>query len=383
MRRLKRVLPLIQRAEHRLNWKTVLLLYLITRIGLVIMLSSSWQGESLLCYTADCKSHWHNVNFVVEGKNPYIEWRKAGGYGLPIPLKAEHPPFLYLLMSTFVWLWKSVWSMRLIFFLFDFLNVYLIYKLTKFKNISSLLYIFAPSILRGLLFVEEELFVTFALASVYFFNKRNYSLSTIMLALIFNIKIFPIVLFPILLYLILKETKNFSTLIKQILIFTLTTAICHLFFFPDWYMAYESRALHYTLLGNFGVWNFLSTAYYLPLMLTAFILFYIFTYIKNLDIKTGYLLGSLIFISLYPRFSFDHFIFLIPLFLVWSRLNLSDIIFWIFLSIGVVIEFLGLPSIGIITSFQREIMGVLILIGFYLIIANHLKNKFRLSNKSH
>lgn len=359
-----------------LNWKSLIILYILSRLAIVLLFNYGvWNGESILCYTADCKSHWRNVVHVIEGRDPYEEWKKVGGFGLPIPLKAEQPPFLYILMSIFAWFWKSVWAMWFVFILFDFVNLILIYKLARFKKISVLLYIFAPSVIRGLIFFEEEIFVTFALASIYFFKNKKFYLSTIMLALIFNIKFFPIVLFPLLLILIQKKTNNFSILIKQILVFVLSTVFLHIVYFPNWYMFYESRTLHYTLLGKFGIWGLLPTTYY-PILLTfAFILFYIVFYFKNFDIRTGYLLGSLIFISLYPKFSLDHFIFLIPLFLVWTELNLLDVIFWILLSIGVIVEFLGLPTIGILNPFYQKLISILMIIGFYLAIANYLMSK--------
>jgi len=268
-------------------------------------------------------------------------------------------------------------------FLFDFLNLILIYKLARFKNTASLFYILAPSLFRGLLFVEDEILATFVLASIHFLGKKRYSLSTLMLALSFNHKFFPILLFPVLLLQmdifkrtnIIPKIKNYRRLLEQVSVFSLTTIFWHIFYFSDWYMFYDFRMFHYTITpgAGFGIWALFSRDYYSIFIGLAFILFYLFSYIKNLDIKTTYLLGSLIFISTYPRFSVDHLIFLIPLFLIWTRLNLMDTLLWIFLSITVILDFLALPTIGIFNQNYATYLLILVLLGFYLIILNRLR----------
>lgn len=387
MNKFKDIIERIEQSRY-LNWKTILVLYLITRIGIVILLGyGTWNGQSLLCYNADCKARWHNVELVVSGLNPYRVWRELGGYTTDIPEQTGWPPFFLILTSIFAFFWKSIWAMRLVFFLFDFLNLVLIYKLAKFRSIVSLFYILAPSLFRGLLFVEDEIFVTFLLASIYFFNKGRYSLSTLMLALSFNHKFFPIILFPVLLlgmnivkkteHSIIPKIVNYRRLIEQISIFILVTVFWHLFYFPDWYMFYDFRIFHYTIVPGvgFGIWALFSRKYYTIFFGSVLIMFYVYSYLKNLDIKTSYFLGSLLFFSTYPAFSVDHIIFLIPLFLIWTKLNFSEIFFWIFLTIGVSLEFLGLPTIGIISPFYRDFISILILIGFYLVIANGLRKK--------
>jgi len=124
-------------------------------------------------------------------------------------------------------------------FLFDFLNLILIYKLARFKNTASLFYILAPSLFRGLLFVEDEILATFVLASIHFLGKKRYSLSTLMLALSFNHKFFPILLFPVLLLQmdifkrtnIIPKIKNYRRLLEQISVFSLTTIFWPSFIF--------------------------------------------------------------------------------------------------------------------------------------------------------
>jgi|GEM_PF-3222004 len=370
-----------------LNWKVIILLYLITRISIVLLLNyGAWNDASMLCYASDCKQHWRNAQFVVDGINPYLVWKGIeGSPNLHLVLRADHPPFMYILLPSLVWIWRSVWAMLLLYFIFDFINLYLISNISKFKKIPALLYISAPSFFRGLIFAEDEIMcVAFALASIYFLRKNRYSLSTIMLALSFNLKFFPIILFPALLLSmsifkkfepgILPKKINYSRLVKQVGIFVLITAFFHSFFYPHWDIYYQYRAFHYTLASaGFGIWSILPIGYY-PLVLTsAFILFYLFSYIKNLDIKTTYLLGSLIFISTYPRFSVDHLIFLIPLFLIWTRLNLMDTLLWIFLSITVILDFLALPTIGIFNQNYATYLLILVLLGFYLIILNRLR----------
>ncbi|MEA3254264.1 MAG: hypothetical protein U9Q22_00330 [Candidatus Altiarchaeota archaeon] len=376
----------IEVIEKRINWKVILLLFLITRLCIVGVLHTEWNGESMLCYNADCKTRWHNVESVVDGLNPYLVWKELGGYGTDIPSQSCWPPFFFILTSVFAFFWKSIWAMRLMFFLFDFLNLFLIYRLARYKNTSSVLYLLAPSLFRGLLFVEDEVFVTFLLASIYFLTKERYLLSTVMLALSFNHKFFPIVLFPVLLMAmnvvrkrrqgILPEV-NYRGLLKHTGIFTLVTVFWHIFYFPDWYMFYEFRIFHYTITPGlgFGIWALLPRAYYTVFIGTAFVLFYIYCYLKKLDVKTGYLLGSLIFFSTYPRFSVDHLIFLVPLFLVWTRLGLVDILFWVFLSVTVCIDFLALPTIGLIDPVYGYLLLVLILLGFYAVIACNLRHR--------
>jgi len=379
---LKKAVKQIEECRY-INLKTILLLYLITRFFLVFLLAyAEWNGEDMLCYPVDCKQHWHNVEYVVDGLNPYKMWKHAGGYGLPIPLRADHPPLLYILLPAFAWFWKSIWAMMSVFFIFDLLNLLLIYRLAEFKKTSTLLYVFAPSIIRGLVFTEEEIFVTFVLASIYFLNKKRYALSTIMLALSFNIKFFPILLFPVLLLSMeaINKSKKFPRinsmrLMKQTTIFILVSLFCHLFFYPDWYMFYENRTFYWTLgQSNWAFWRFLPTTYYPLVLASTFILFYLYTYTKKLDIKTGYLLGSLLFISFYPKFSPDHLIFLIPLFLIWTRLNSLDIILWISLCIAASLAALSLPTIGL---FNRPLANDILFMTmiFFITIINGLRRE--------
>lgn len=375
-----------------LNWKVILLIYLLTRISLTLFLSfSAWNGSSLMCYAVDCKQHWRNTQIVVEGGNPYEMWEQApGSPDLPLLLRADHPPLLYVLMPLFVWIWKSIWAMFLIFFIFDFVSLYLVASLSEFKKTATLLYIIAPSIIRGLVFAETEIFtIAFILASVYFLNKKSYVVSTIFLSLAFNVQFFPVILFPILLMnagLLRKQEQGFlpervyiKKIVKYTLVFISISVLSHLFFFPKWKIFYEYRTNDYTLISSgSGIWKLLQLSpesYYLPVLLASMLFVYLYIYLKNPDTKTSYLLGALTFIVFYPRFSFDHFIILIPLFLVWSRLDMYEIIFWMLLSVGIMIEFLGLPTIGIITTLQRQVIGILILFGFYLVMLKYLKTK--------
>lgn len=382
---LKRLLQSIEGNKY-LNLKTILALYLITRILIVLVLNyGSWGGVDMLCYTVDCKFWMNNAQQVVNGFNPYQVWREAGGYATGIEDRADDLPVFFILISTFLWTWKSVWAVRLVFFIFDFINVYLIYRLAKFKRISVVLYILAPSILRGLLFPEDELLVTFALASIYFLSKRRYSLSTIMLVFWFNVDFYPIVFFPALLLnmdivkkienKVLPTITNYKRLAEQTVLFISAIVVSHIFYFPDWYMAYEFRSLHYALSGHgFGIWSILSTNYYPLLMALAVISFYILVYLKRLDITTGYFLGTLVFISIFPRFSVDHLITLVPLFLIWTRLKFMDIILWIFLGIAVFLSFLALPTLGIFDPGYAIYLLILVTLGFYLTIMKQMQN---------
>ena len=81
--KLKDIIGLI---EQHINWKILLVLYLITRLCIVIPLEyGTWNNERLLCYNADCKARWHNVELMVDGLNPYKVWRELGGYTTDIP----------------------------------------------------------------------------------------------------------------------------------------------------------------------------------------------------------------------------------------------------------------------------------------------------------
>jgi len=391
------ILYKIENFAH-LNIKTLILIYLITRLSFIFLLTQvTWNNESVICYASDCKQHWRNSQFVVSGLSPYKIWKEEG-LNLPLPHRADHPPLLYVLMPFFVWIWKDVWAMLLMFFLFDFINLLLVYSLGKFRKISSLLYIFAPSIFRGLLFAEDEIFtIAFILASVYFFRKKKYTTSTIMLALSFNIHFFPIVLFPILLLnmnvIEKKEEKGkillpfpkeieYGKIIKYLGMFLLTSAICHLFFFPDWIMFYKYRTFNFTLTSTgSGIWHLLQISpskFYIPTLLFSFLIFYLYSYLKNLNIETGYLLSSLLFITFFPRVAMDHFIFILPLFLIWTKLTKLEIFSWLVLFVGVIAEFLALPSVNIlqishISSYNFRVLILLFIIFiFYIPIIKNL-----------
>lgn len=372
-----------------LNWKVIIILYLITRISIILLLNyGTWGGASMLCYASDCKQHWRNSQLVIHGVNPYQVWGETeGSPDLPLLLRADHPPFMYILLPSLVWIWESVWAMLLIYFIFDFINVYLISCLSKFKKISALLYISAPSFFRGLVFAEDEIMcVAFALASIYFLKRNRYSLSTLMLALSVNLKFFPIVLFPVFLLAmnVFKKPESailpsidYPRVIKQLGVFILITAFFHLFFYPYWSIYYTYRTFDYTLGSvGFGIWKVLPMEYYPGILAFIFILFYLCAYIKKWGVKTMYLLGSLIFISSFPKFSVDHFIFLIPLFLIWTELGLMDILLWVFLSMVVCTDFLALPTIGLIDPACSYLLSILVLLGFYAVIACNLRHRY-------
>jgi len=351
--------------KNKLNWKILFLLYLITRIGIILVLQGSWGGTNMLCYTVDCKFWWNNARQVVESKNPYVVWRDAGGFETDISKRADNLPVFFLIISAFTWIWKDIWSVFLLFFVFDAINIYLIYKLTNNK-LGVLMYIIAPTILRGLFFPEDELLVTFALASIYFFKNKRYTLSTISLVLWFNMDFYPILFFP----LILMNLDTLKMKIRQSMVFLTALVISHIPYFPEWIMAYQYRIFHFALEGGgFGIWEILpSNTYYLPVILAAIGIFYILAYKNKFDLSAGYFIGSLIFLSLFPKFSIDHLIVLIPLFLVWTKYTKITMVFWIIVAAGVCLEFLGLPSIGLISEVHREIIRVLIIIGFYLML---------------
>ena len=358
---------LIDSIEKRINWKTILLLYLFTRIFIVVVLHADWNDESMLCYNVDCKTRWHNVESVVNGLNPYQVWRGLGGYDAGIADQSCWLPFFFILTSIFTFFWKSIWAMRLVFFLFDFINLFLIYKLARYKNTSSILYILAPSIFRGLLFVEDEIFVTFLLASIYFYTKHRYVFSTIMLALSFNHKIFSIILLPILITQIPKTSRN--RLLRYGGIFALTTLFWHIFYFPDWYMFYEFRLFHYTItsMAGFGIWSLLPRTFYPVFMVVGTVLFYAYTRFKRINLRSSYLMWTVFFISTYPKFSMDHLILVVPLFLIWTEWDYVDSIFWVFLSLVVCIDFLSLPTISLVAPEHAGILNILVLIWINLL----------------
>ncbi len=390
----RKIKNLISRIEKNrfINWKVILLLYLLTRIGIVMVLTfGTWNNSPLLCYTSDCNHWWNNALHVAEGRNPYEEWRKVGFLEASIPERCDYPPLIYLIISTFVIFWKNVWAVRLMFFLFDFFTLILIWNLAgKFKKIATLFYIFTPSILRGVFRPEDEFFVAFTLLSIYFLQRKNYSLSTFMLALSFNIKIFPILLFPLLLLNMgvlekvkgqfLPKVKNFTRILKQTSLFIFISILLHLPYFPDWWMTYQFRTARYALAQmDRGLWAILPvelSKYYFIILAASFLLFYLYSYWKNLDVKANYLFSSLLFISFFPGFSPDHLIFIVPLFLIWTEFELRDLLLWLLFSVGAILEFLGLRTIGLITQYQRRLIMSLILIGFYItIIKKFLKNE--------
>lgn len=347
--------------ESKLNWKIIVLCYLVTRIGIVLILNQNWNENPLLCYTADCKLYWHNVEWIVEGKNPYQEWMALGGYSLPIAMRSDWLPFFFLIISPLAFIWKSVWSMRAIFFIFDLLNIALIYNLAKYKKISVLCYVTALVIFRALIFPEDELLVAFLLLSIYFYEKQKHLLSSSFLAMAFCYKVFPILLFPILLI-------NSKDKLKQILVFIGTSILLHLPYFPDWSVIYTFRSSGYIANSSWFIWNFIPTEYFMYLLAGAFLFLYFIVYKKKIDVRTGYLLGSLLFITLFPKFSFDHFIFIVPLFLIWTKWEKADFAFWIAFTLFTILEFVGLPSIGAINTEFRKFIPLIVLLGFYSLI---------------
>jgi len=124
---IKNIKKFIGRIEHHkyLNLRNILFLYLITRIFIIILLNyGAWNSTSMLCYTADCKMYWWNVNHMIHGENPYKIWIGEGNTLSEIchknlPERSDFPPIFFLFISTFVWIWKSIWAMYLMFFIFD------------------------------------------------------------------------------------------------------------------------------------------------------------------------------------------------------------------------------------------------------------------------
>jgi len=391
---IKNIKKFIGRIEHHkyLNLRNILFLYLITRIFIIILLNYGvWNSTSMLCYTADCKMYWWNVNHMIHGENPYKIWIGEGNTLSEIchknlPERSDFPPIFFLFISTFVWIWKNVWAMYLMFFIFDSLNILLIYNLSKFKHISVVLYIFAPLVLRGLIFPEDEIFSTFLLASIYFLKQGRYSLSTLMLTISANIKFFPIILLPALF--LGSETIrrvdngifpqiNFKMLIKQLLIFIGFSLIAHIFYFPYNLITYKCRMIHNILIPHGeGIWRILPGKYFPFLIGFLLLIFYLYSYTKKTDIKTMSLFASLLFISLYTDMSFDNLTFLIPLFLIWTRLNFIDLFSWILFSIASLLDILALPTIGVIEGeISRITLEVMVLVSLWILFLSNKYNK--------
>lgn len=327
-----------------LNVKTILIFYLVSRLIVVFVLYINGP-----CNFPDCISHYNNVKHVVGGENMYKIWIDRGGLdanGVPLisdnKINADFPPFVYLSISPFAFLVLSVWSMRLVFFIADFLNLWLIYQLAGPKKVASLAYLFAPVIwISGLIIPQDELLVvTYLLGSLYFFKKNRHGLSVFMLALAFNAKIFPIVLLPLFLIntVVKKTTKllpsiDFKNLLKYCLIFTGTSVLLHTFYYPYWIVAYRIRL--FESLGHQSLWQLLP---YTPKLHTVVVtvlllLFFLYSYVKKLDIASSYLVGSLIFITFYPSLVFEHLIMIVALFLVFTEINQKTVAFWVIFSL--------------------------------------------------
>ncbi len=384
MRYLEHLVNIIKRLENSkyLTLKTILILYLVSRLLVVLVLYINGP-----CNFADCINYYNNVKYVVGGENMYKIWIDTGldANGVPvladIPYQASFPPFFYLIISPFAFLKLSVWSMRLVFFIADFLNLLLIYQLAGPKKVASLAYLFAPIVwISGLIIPQDEILVaTYLLASLYFFKKNMHGLSVFMLALAFNHKIFPIVLLPLfLMNTVVKKTEkllpsiDYKNLLKYCLIFIGTSVFLHAFYYPYWEVAYRIRL--FESLGHQSVWLLLP---YTPKLHTQVVsilllLFFLYSYVKKLDMTSNYLVGSLIFVTFYPSLSFEHLIMIAPLFLVFTEINQKTVAFWIIFSL---ISFVTTPMPFPFTlpyDFWLPLMLVTLL-GFYYIIFEQIK----------
>ncbi|MDD5472792.1 MAG: hypothetical protein PHU34_01450 [Candidatus Methanoperedens sp.] len=298
-----------------------------------------------------------------------------------IPYQASFPPLFYLSISPFAFLKLSPWSMRLVFFIADFLNLWLIYQLAGPKKVASLAYIFTPIVLiQGLIIPEDEVLVaTYLLASLYFFKKNRQRLSVFTLALAFNHKIFPIVLLPLfLMNTVVKKTEkllpkiDYKNLLKYCLIFIGTSAVFHAFYYPYWEVAYKIRL--FESLGHQSLWLLLP---YTPRLNTLVVgilllLFFLYSYVKKLDMTSNYLIGSLIFVTFYPSLSFEHLIMIVPLFLVFTEINQKTIAFWIIFSLMTLVT----TPMPFPFTFPYDFwlpMMLLSFLGFYYIIFEQIK----------
>lgn len=361
-----------------LNLKAILILYLISRFLVVLILYNTGP-----CNFPDCETYYNNVNYLVTGENMYQKWMEVGLDTDLIEKKADFLPFFYISISPFAFLNLSPWSIRLVFFIADFLNLLLIYNLAQNKNIASLAYLFAPIVLiSGLIIPQDEIIVaTYLLSSIYLFKKGHQGRSIFTLALAFSHKVFPIVLLPLFfLNAVIKKKSTFipdieyMKLFRNLIIFISTAIVLNSFYYPDWKVVYYVRS-SYTG-GHQSIWMLFPSSIEIHtfILISLLFLFFLYSYVKKLDLTTNYLGGSLIFFSLYPSLTFEHLIIITALFLVFTEINQKTVSFWVIFTI---ISLTTLPMHFIFTLPYNIwlTMMIITLIGFYLIIFEQIKKR--------
>lgn len=196
--------------------------YLILFIILISFLLRIYNLSTYNSYIFDEVYHGFTAKEYLKGnRNAWDPWARA-----PVTVAYEwtHPPLAKEIMSLSMYLFRSIeaWAWRLPGVLLGILSVYLVYLLAKqlFKKESvALLSAFIFS-LDGLNFAQSRIgmndiyLVTFSLASILFFIKQRYLLSSLFLGLAFSCKwtaIFLLIFY--ILILIKKQPKKILILL--------------------------------------------------------------------------------------------------------------------------------------------------------------------------
>lgn len=146
--------------------------------------------------------------------------RTNGGYkALSHNFSDYNPPYLYLLTLFSYLPVGSLYAVKIISVVFDFVAAFFVFKLVerKYKNETAAVFsfatvLFAPTvILNGSYWGQcDIIYSAFLLASIYFLSKNKTALSFIMYGLSISFKLQAIFLFPIYVIFFLKKKLNFA-----------------------------------------------------------------------------------------------------------------------------------------------------------------------------
>lgn len=146
--------------------------------------------------------------------------RTNGGYkALSRNFSDYNPPYLYLLTLFSYLPVESLYAVKIISVVFDFVAAFFAFKLVerKYKNETAAVFsfatvLFAPTvILNGSYWGQcDIIYSAFLLASIYFLSKSKTALSFIMYGISISFKLQAVFLFPIFIILFLKKKLRFA-----------------------------------------------------------------------------------------------------------------------------------------------------------------------------
>lgn len=251
------------RKKHNLNLQIILMFFLLR----ILLLFLDINGEVRQIITG--------LTFIEENNISFVEFFERGSEN-EIYNQHEYPPLFSLPLYLFILFGSSHFVIKTFFLIFDLISLVFFYKIArhyfKSKNVSNLCsieyvlcpYLFLFICLYGL---NDSIALTYILGSLYFFLRKKYVFSYILIAVGFMHVLLPI--FLIFIYIIyLFETKEIKRIISFFPVFISVFLLISLPFLIQYPTSYIQFWLSFLQKANYTI----SLLDYFPACLTSTIL---------------------------------------------------------------------------------------------------------------